>query len=196
MCHLCSLHLKVLSSEIYPAEVRFIQNAFIKDRGAEDFRKIRVNFLFFLPIGGLECVDHSFAQVVHFVFLKHVWIRTQRAAIKQAGSQFFQLINLKLPSSNYSTTEQTWSTRLFLQQSAIGTPAPSPAGECVPSSFGSGGAYSLAGGGVGGGPNVLCIQHLQPIIKHHWWHTSRAKLSRDLLSIAVSIIVYIKKQNC
>jgi hypothetical protein len=29
--------------------------------------------------GGLECVSHSFAYVVHFVFLRDVWIRTQRA---------------------------------------------------------------------------------------------------------------------
>ncbi len=31
--------------------------------------------------GGLECVCHSFANVAHFVFLRNVWIRTQRAAV-------------------------------------------------------------------------------------------------------------------
>jgi ionotropic glutamate receptor len=36
------------------------------------------NFLAFL--GGLECVGHSFAYVAHLVFLRDVWIRTQRAA--------------------------------------------------------------------------------------------------------------------
>jgi hypothetical protein len=29
--------------------------------------------------GGLERVGHSFAYVAHFVFLRDVWIRTQRA---------------------------------------------------------------------------------------------------------------------
>ncbi len=28
-----------------------------------------------------RCVGHSFAYVAHFVFLRDVWIRTQRAAI-------------------------------------------------------------------------------------------------------------------
>jgi hypothetical protein len=31
--------------------------------------------------GGLECVCHSFAYVAHFLFLRDVWIRTQRAAV-------------------------------------------------------------------------------------------------------------------
>jgi hypothetical protein len=31
--------------------------------------------------GGLECAGHSFANVVHFVFLKDVWIRTQTAVV-------------------------------------------------------------------------------------------------------------------
>jgi hypothetical protein len=30
--------------------------------------------------GGLECDGHSFAYVAHFVVLRDVWIRTQRAA--------------------------------------------------------------------------------------------------------------------
>jgi hypothetical protein len=29
----------------------------------------------------LECVGHSFAYDVHFVFLRDVWFRTQRAAV-------------------------------------------------------------------------------------------------------------------
>jgi hypothetical protein len=37
---------------------------------------------FFVYIfGGLECVGHSFAFVAHFVLLRGVWIRTQRAAV-------------------------------------------------------------------------------------------------------------------
>ncbi len=39
----------------------------------------KVFFGYFL-LGGLECVGHSFAYVALFVFLRDVWIRTQRAA--------------------------------------------------------------------------------------------------------------------
>jgi hypothetical protein len=31
--------------------------------------------------GGLECVGHSFAYLAHLVFLRDVWIRTQRATV-------------------------------------------------------------------------------------------------------------------
>jgi hypothetical protein len=34
-----------------------------------------------LFFGGLECVGHSFAYVFHVVFLRDVWIQTQRAAL-------------------------------------------------------------------------------------------------------------------
>jgi hypothetical protein len=36
---------------------------------------------FFKFFGGLECVGPSFAYVAQFVFLRAVWIRTQRAAL-------------------------------------------------------------------------------------------------------------------
>ncbi len=36
-------------------------------------------FSFFF--GRLECVGHSFANVVNFLFLRDVWIRTQGAAV-------------------------------------------------------------------------------------------------------------------
>ncbi len=36
---------------------------------------------FFVFFGGLECVGHSFAYAAHFVFLRDVWIRTQRTAV-------------------------------------------------------------------------------------------------------------------
>jgi hypothetical protein len=39
----------------------------------------------FLIFGGLECVGHFFAYVAHFVFLRDVWIRTQRVVV-QAGA--------------------------------------------------------------------------------------------------------------
>jgi hypothetical protein len=37
------------------------------------------SFVYFF--GGLEWSGHSFANVAHFVFLRDVWIRTQRAAV-------------------------------------------------------------------------------------------------------------------
>ncbi len=37
------------------------------------------NFLYFFC--GLEWVGHSFAYFAHFVFLRDIWIRTQRAAV-------------------------------------------------------------------------------------------------------------------
>jgi hypothetical protein len=43
-----------------------------------------VNYFFCKFIGGLECVGHSFAYIDHLVFLRDVWIRTQRAAVEQA----------------------------------------------------------------------------------------------------------------
>jgi hypothetical protein len=36
--------------------------------------------------GGLECVGHFFAYVAHFVFLRDVWIRTQRAAVESRSA--------------------------------------------------------------------------------------------------------------
>ncbi len=37
--------------------------------------------IYYFFTGGLECVGHSFAYVAHLVFLRHVCLRTQRAAI-------------------------------------------------------------------------------------------------------------------
>ncbi len=52
-------------------------------RGWPNFRgvKLRSRMFFCILFSGLECVGHSFAYVVHFVFLGDVWIRTQKAAI-------------------------------------------------------------------------------------------------------------------
>ncbi len=36
--------------------------------------------------GGLECVGHSFAYVAHFVYLRDVWIQTQRAAVARRAT--------------------------------------------------------------------------------------------------------------
>jgi hypothetical protein len=38
-----------------------------------------IYFLFFF--GGLECAGHSYAYVAHLLFLRDVWIRTQKATI-------------------------------------------------------------------------------------------------------------------
>jgi len=38
-------------------------------------------FYYIFFFGGLECVGHSCAYVAYFVFLRDVWIRTQRAAV-------------------------------------------------------------------------------------------------------------------
>jgi hypothetical protein len=35
--------------------------------------------VFCIFVGGLEFVGHSFAYVAHFVYLRDIWIRTQRA---------------------------------------------------------------------------------------------------------------------
>ncbi len=58
----------------------------------------------------------------------------------------------------YEWAQSRQSGRLFLQSSEMGSPTPSPAGECVPHSFGGGGGgggggtHSLAGEGVGESP--------------------------------------------
>jgi hypothetical protein len=36
---------------------------------------------FYIFFGGLQCVIHCFAYVAHFVFLRYVWTRTQRATV-------------------------------------------------------------------------------------------------------------------
>ncbi len=43
-------------------------------------------FFWIYFFGGLEQVGHSFAYVAHFVFLRDVWIRTQRAAVASRGA--------------------------------------------------------------------------------------------------------------
>ncbi len=37
-----------------------------------------LTYFLYVFFGGLEGVGHSFAYVAHFVFLRDVWIRTQR----------------------------------------------------------------------------------------------------------------------
>ncbi len=43
--------------------------------------KCDVSIFFCIFFGGLERVGHSFAYVAHFLFLRDVWIRNQRAAV-------------------------------------------------------------------------------------------------------------------
>jgi hypothetical protein len=48
------------------------------------------SLLFFcIFFGRLECVDHSLAYVAYLVFLKDVWIRTQRAAVASSLSHLY-----------------------------------------------------------------------------------------------------------
>jgi hypothetical protein len=49
-------------------------------RGKTILKMFDSHFLYFL-LGGLECNGISFVYVAHFVFLRDVWIRTQRAAV-------------------------------------------------------------------------------------------------------------------
>jgi hypothetical protein len=48
--------------------------------------------------GGLECVGHSFAYVANCVFLRDVWIRTQRATVARRRA-----INLATHHPTYPT---------------------------------------------------------------------------------------------
>ncbi len=55
-----------------------------KKRRSDKQKSINSNekkyFLFVYFFGGLESVGHSFVHVAHFILLRDVWIRTQRAA--------------------------------------------------------------------------------------------------------------------
>jgi hypothetical protein len=42
---------------------------------------ILISIVFVYFFGDLECVGHSFDYVTHFVFLRYVWIQTQRPAV-------------------------------------------------------------------------------------------------------------------
>jgi hypothetical protein len=57
-------------------------------------------------IGVLECVCHSVAYVAYFVFLRDVWIRTQRAAGASRSttnsSYLAQFENLEEPATELS----------------------------------------------------------------------------------------------
>ncbi len=46
-----------------------------------DFCGVIYFLIFVYFFSGLECVGQSFAYVAHFVFLRDVWIRTQRANV-------------------------------------------------------------------------------------------------------------------
>jgi hypothetical protein len=47
---------------------------------SETFSKY-FSFVIIIIFGGQECVSHSFAYVAYFIFLRDVYIRTQRAAV-------------------------------------------------------------------------------------------------------------------
>jgi hypothetical protein len=55
--------------------------------------KLTLNF-YFLFFAELECVGHSFAYVAHFVFLRDVWTRTQRAAVASWRTKTYLVTHL------------------------------------------------------------------------------------------------------
>ncbi len=71
---------------------------------------------FFLYIfwGGLECAGHSFAYIANFVFLKDVWIRTQRAtgASRRATNLATHLNHLATHLPNLATHLPDLATHL------------------------------------------------------------------------------------
>jgi hypothetical protein len=64
-------------------------------------------FVFLSLFGGLQYVGHSFAYVANFVFLRDVWIRTQRAAVASRHAAKFlatHLPNILATNLPYLTT--------------------------------------------------------------------------------------------
>ncbi len=52
-----------------------------EQRGAVDVLCIFFFIFFLFFFGELECAGHSYAYVAHVLFLRDVWIRTQKATI-------------------------------------------------------------------------------------------------------------------
>ncbi len=77
--------------------------------------------LFLYIFNRLECVGHSFAYVAHFVFLREVWIQTQRAAV--ASRLVYQL---SYQSPYLSTHSPFLATQLpsWPPKSLLGHPNP------------------------------------------------------------------------
>jgi hypothetical protein len=50
-------------------------------KSATFYTKFATKYFFVYFFDGLECLGPSFAYVAHFVFLRDVWILTQRAAV-------------------------------------------------------------------------------------------------------------------
>ncbi len=57
--------------------------------------------------GGLEGIGHFFTYVAHFVFLRGVWIRTQRAAVASMQARY------PSPSSHPSTSRRSVHGRIW-----------------------------------------------------------------------------------
>jgi hypothetical protein len=62
------------------------------------FGNFKQLFLIFIFFAG-QCVDHSFAYVAPFIFLRDVWIRTQRDAVASRRAS-----NLATHLPNFNTT--------------------------------------------------------------------------------------------
>jgi len=66
---------KELSSEMDPAEISLIRKVFIKERGAEDFRKIRSPPILFEPFKVLEhLLVFQFTIIQQFRWLRSIFI--------------------------------------------------------------------------------------------------------------------------
>jgi hypothetical protein len=77
--------------------------------------RLSISYYFFIYFfGGLECVGHSFAYAAHFVILRAVWIRTQKAAIasRRATNLATHLPNLAIHLPNLATYHPNLATHL------------------------------------------------------------------------------------
>ncbi len=85
------------SSNVHPYRIKVPRNVRIGRRQIF-FHYVCLSLHYFIFIFcGLECVGHSFAYIAHFVFLKIVRIRNQRAAVV---SRFAAKLATHLPSNH------------------------------------------------------------------------------------------------
>jgi hypothetical protein len=53
---------------------------------------------------GKECVGHSFVDAAHFIFLRNVWIRTQRAAEEKMSMTGGLMAKMMMESTESNNT--------------------------------------------------------------------------------------------
>ncbi len=66
------------------------------------YRAILLKFFLCIFLGGLECVGHSFAYVAHYVCLRDVSIRTQRATVTSMRTTYLATHLPRLGNSPFS----------------------------------------------------------------------------------------------